>query len=125
MASKKSSNDQKAKLRRRAVKTSAAKESHTIAELRQQLAQCMQLQNATASENEVRHRGQGSGIEQDSAEKPHFEFSVGVKNAADKSVKSAIEEFSSPDDVRTKKIIRFKPLSRAQSRCSHLEREQI
>ncbi len=64
MASKKSSNDQKAKLRRRAVKTSAAKESHTIAELRQQLAQCMQLQNATASENEVRHRGQGSGIEQ-------------------------------------------------------------
>ena len=48
---KKGSKNKKAKLRRPAMKTSVAEQAQTIAELRQQLAESLQRENATASEN--------------------------------------------------------------------------
>ena len=48
---KKGSKNKKAKLRRPVVKTSLAEQAQTIAELRQQLAESLQRENATASEN--------------------------------------------------------------------------
>jgi two-component system, NtrC family, sensor kinase len=48
---KKGSKKKKAKLRRPVVKTSVAKQAQTIAELRQQLAECLQRESATAKEN--------------------------------------------------------------------------
>ena len=51
MAIKKSSKNQKAKLRGSVVKTAAVKEAQTIAELRRQLAESLQRENATAIEN--------------------------------------------------------------------------
>ena len=48
---KKASKNKKAKLRRHAVKTSPPKQAQTIAELRQQLAESLQRENATAIEN--------------------------------------------------------------------------
>ena len=47
---KKGSKNKKAKLRRPVVKTSAAEQAQTIAELRQQLAESLQRENATAKE---------------------------------------------------------------------------
>ena len=49
------------------MKTSAAEESHTIGELRQQLAQCMQLQSATANENVELNRQLTQALEQQTA----------------------------------------------------------
>src|SRR5262245_15891561 len=43
--------NKKAELRRRVSKTSVAKQAETIAELRQQLAESLQRENATANEN--------------------------------------------------------------------------
>ena len=48
---KKGSKNKKAKLRRPVVKTSVAEQAQTIAELRQQLAESLQRENATAIEN--------------------------------------------------------------------------
>jgi GAF domain-containing protein len=48
---KKGSKNKKAKLRRRVVKTSLPKQVQTIGELRQELAECLQRENATAIEN--------------------------------------------------------------------------
>jgi signal transduction histidine kinase/putative methionine-R-sulfoxide reductase with GAF domain len=48
---KKGSKSKKARLRRPAMKTSVAEQEQTIAQLRQQLAESLQLENATASEN--------------------------------------------------------------------------
>ena len=48
---KKGSKNKKAKLRGPVVKTSAAEQAQTIAELRQQLAESLQRENATAIEN--------------------------------------------------------------------------
>ena len=48
---KKGSKNKKAKLRRPLVKTSLVKQAQTHAELRQQLAESLQRENATASEN--------------------------------------------------------------------------
>jgi two-component system, NtrC family, sensor kinase len=67
MATKKTHKNQKPKLRRRTMKTSAAEESHTIGELRQQLAQCMQLQSATANENVELNRQLTQALEQQTA----------------------------------------------------------
>jgi ABC-type transporter Mla subunit MlaD len=47
---KKGSKNNKAKLRRPVVKTSAAKQTQTMAELRRQLAESLQRENATAKE---------------------------------------------------------------------------
>jgi len=47
---KKGSKNKTAKLHRPAVKTSPAKQAQTITELRQQLAECMQRESATAKE---------------------------------------------------------------------------
>jgi sRNA-binding protein len=49
--SKKGSKNTKARLRYPAMKTSVAEQAQTIAELRQQLAESLQRENATASEN--------------------------------------------------------------------------
>jgi GAF domain-containing protein len=51
MATKKGSKNNKAKLRRPKVKTSVAEQAQTVAELRQQLAESLQRESATASEN--------------------------------------------------------------------------
>src|SRR5262245_15542865 len=48
---RKGSKNTKAKLRRPAVNTSVAEQAQTIAELRQQLAESLQRESATASEN--------------------------------------------------------------------------
>src|SRR5262245_38991816 len=48
---KKDSKKSKAKPRRPVVKTSVAEQAHTIAELRQQLAESLQRESATSSEN--------------------------------------------------------------------------
>ena len=48
---KKGSNNKKATLRRPVVKTSVAEQAQTIAELRQQLAESLQREGATAIEN--------------------------------------------------------------------------
>ena len=48
---KKGSKNKKAKPRRAVVKTPLAKQAQTIAELRQQLAESLQRESATASEN--------------------------------------------------------------------------
>src|SRR5574341_1368034 len=50
MATKKSSNSKKATLRRPTVKTSVAEQTQTIAELRQQLAESLQREKATATD---------------------------------------------------------------------------
>src|SRR5881396_1254485 len=47
---KKGSKNKKAKLRRRVVKTSLPEQARTIAELRQQLAESLQRENATANQ---------------------------------------------------------------------------
>src|SRR5215475_530084 len=51
MATKKSSKTKKTKPRRPVVKTSLAEQAQTHAELRQQLAESLQRENATATDN--------------------------------------------------------------------------
>ena len=53
---KKGSKNKKAKLRRPVVKTSVAEQAQTIAELRQQLAESLQRESATAKELQDRNR---------------------------------------------------------------------
>ena len=67
MATKKSSKTEKAKPRRGAVKTSPAKQARTNAELRQQLADSLQLQNATAKELQDCKRNFTAALEQQTA----------------------------------------------------------
>src|SRR5512144_2420096 len=67
MATKKSSKTGKAKPRRGAVKTSPAKQARTNAELRQQLADSLQLQNATAKELQDCKRNFTAALEQQTA----------------------------------------------------------
>ena len=64
---KKSSENTKAKRRRPVVKTSPAKQAHTIAELRQQLAESLQRENATATENEQLRRERDEALEHQTA----------------------------------------------------------
>ena len=53
---KKGSKNKKAKLRGPVVKTSVAEQAQTIAELRQQLAESLQRESATAKELQDRNR---------------------------------------------------------------------
>ena len=64
---KKGSKSKKAKLRRRVVKTSLAKQPQTIAELRQQLAESLQEKNATAKELQDCKRQLTEALEQQTA----------------------------------------------------------
>src|SRR5499427_2684459 len=67
MAIKKSSKTKKAKPRSPKVKTSVAKQAQTIAELRQQLAEFLQRESATASENEQLRRERDEALEHQTA----------------------------------------------------------
>ena len=64
---KKGSKNKKAKLRRPVVKTSVAEQAQTIAELRQQLAESLQRENATAKELQDRNRQLTEALEQQTA----------------------------------------------------------
>ena len=64
---KKGSKNKKTKPRRPVVKTSPVKQAQTNAELRQQLAESLQLQSATAKELQERNRDLGEALEQQTA----------------------------------------------------------
>ena len=64
---KKGSKKTKAKPRRGAVKTSPAKQAQTIAELRKQLAQSLQRENATAKKLQERNRQLAEALQQQTA----------------------------------------------------------
>ena len=64
---KKGSENKKAKLRRPLVKTSPAKQAQTNAELRQQLAESLRRENATAKELQDRKRQLAEALEQQTA----------------------------------------------------------
>jgi two-component system NtrC family sensor kinase len=64
---KKASNNKKATLRRPVVKTSVAEQAQTIAELRQQLAESLQLESTTAKELQERNRDLTEALEQQTA----------------------------------------------------------
>ena len=64
---KKGSKNKKAKLRRPLVKTSLVKQAQTIAELRQQLAESLQRESATAKELQDRNRQLTEALEQQTA----------------------------------------------------------
>ena len=64
---KKGSKNKKAKLRRPLVKASLAKQAQTIAELRQQLAESLQRESATAKESQDRNRQLTEALEQQTA----------------------------------------------------------
>ena len=64
---KKGSNNKKATLRRPVVKTSVAEQAQTIAELRQQLAESLQRENATAKELKDCKRQLTEALEQQTA----------------------------------------------------------
>ena len=63
----KGSKSKKAKLRRRAVKKSPIQQGQTIAELRQQLAECLKQKDATAIENVRLFRELTEALEQQTA----------------------------------------------------------
>src|SRR5262245_38542232 len=65
--SKKGSKNKKAKLHRPAVKMSVAEQAQTIAELRQQLAESLQRENATANELQDCKRQLAEALEQQTA----------------------------------------------------------
>jgi GAF domain-containing protein len=65
--SKKGSQNAQAKPRRAVVKTSAAEQAQTIVELRQQLAESLQRENATAKELQDRDRQLTEALEQQTA----------------------------------------------------------
>ncbi len=64
---KKDSKNKEARLRRPVVKTSVAERAQTNAELRKQLAECLQLQSATAKELQERNRDFTEALEQQRA----------------------------------------------------------
>jgi two-component system NtrC family sensor kinase len=64
---KKGSNSKKRKLRRRVVKKSPIQQGQTIAELRQQLAECLKQKDATAIENVRLFRELTEALEQQTA----------------------------------------------------------
>ena len=64
---KKGSENKRAKLRGPVVKTSVAEQAQTIAELRQQLAESLQRENATAKELQDRDRQLAEALEQQTA----------------------------------------------------------
>ena len=64
---KKGSENKRAKLRRPVVKTSVAEQAQTIAELRQQLAESLQRENATVKELQDRNRQLSEALEQQTA----------------------------------------------------------
>ena len=64
---KKGSNNKKAKLRRPVVKTSAAKQAQTNAELRQQLAECLEREKAALKKLQDRDQQLAEALEQQTA----------------------------------------------------------
>jgi two-component system, NtrC family, sensor kinase len=67
ITTKKGSKNKKAKLRRPAMKKSVAGQAQTIVELRQQLAESLQRENATAKELQDRNRQLTEALEQQTA----------------------------------------------------------
>jgi GAF domain-containing protein len=67
ITTKKGSNTKQPRLRRPVAKTSVTDQAQTIADLRQQLAECLQRESATASENEQVKRERDEALEHQTA----------------------------------------------------------